>query len=194
MKKMRILLLTAALCLVSFLASCEREDPSVSFDITTVEMSEEGGTQTVSLTTNYDWTATTSDPWLTVSQSSGKKGTVNLTLKAAANDKGSARKATMTVTCRSISRGVSVTQLPKLGQSLVIRHTAASFTVPVLTGSSMAGKVNWGDGQPEVIYKSGLKHDYASAGSYTVEIKSAGAYSFKLESIAGVSEVDFLNF
>ena len=193
MKQIRLLIIAMAVVLLPGLCACEREDPSIGFDNKSLEMPEAGGTQTVVLTVNYPWTATTSDPWLQVSPAKGEKGTVTLSIKAEANDKGSSRKANVTVSCRDISRGVSVTQLPHLAQRLVIKHSNASFTVPSLTGSSLVGKVNWGDGQEET-YKSGLKHDYASAGNHSVEIKTAGAISFKLESAAGVSELDFLNF
>ena len=188
----RILFCLAAVLLPLFLA-CQREDPEVSFSVTTVDMPYSGGSQTVSLTTNYDWTATTSDPWLQVTPASGKKGSASLTLRADANDKGTSRKATVTITCRDLTRGVTVTQMPNFTQSLVIKHTNASFPVPSFTGSSLSGVVKWGDGTEEK-YSSSLTHTYAAAGNHTVEIDLSGAYSFKLASVAGVTEIDFQGF
>ena len=191
MRQIRILIFS--LVAVLGLMACEREDPSVNFDNTKVEFPSQGGSQTVSVTTNYAWTATTSDPWLSVSPSSGDKGSATITVKAQANDRTTARKGSVTITCRDLTRSITVSQLPALDQSLVIKHTLGSFVLPTFTGSSMVGQVNWGDGAEET-YSNGLKHDYASAGSHTVEIKTAGAYSFKLESVAGVTELDFGNF
>ena len=57
----------------------------------------------------------------------------------------------------------------------------------------MVGIVKWGDGSEET-YSSSLKHTYSSAGNHTVEINAAGAYGFKLASVAGVSEIDFAEF
>ena len=190
-----IRLLTIALCvgLFTVLAACEREEPSVEFNLATLDMPGEGGSQTVSLTANYDWTAKSSDPWLQVSPTSGKKGTATLTIQVAANDKATLRKGTVSVVIKDFSRGITVSQLPNLDQSLTIQYGGSSFTVPSMTGSSLAGTVNWGDGKEEN-YKVGLKHDYASSGNHTVLIKCAGSYSFKLESVAGVSEIDLQNF
>lgn len=184
-------------CLAAFLLplflACQREDPEVTFNVATVDMPYSGGSQTVSLTTNYDWTATTSDPWLQVSPSSGKKGVASLTLRAEANDKSTTRKATVTVTCRDLIRSVTVTQMPSLSQTLVIKHANASFQAPSFTGSSLSAIVKWGDGTEEK-YSSSLTHSYSITGSHMVEINLAGAYSFTLASVAGVSEIDFLAF
>lgn len=184
-------------CLAAFLLplflACQREDPEVTFNVATVDMPYSGGSQTVSLTTNYDWTATTSDPWLQVSPSSGKKGVASLTLRAEANDKSTTRKATVTVTCRDLIRSVTVTQMPSLSQTLVIKHANASFQAPSFTGSSLSAIVKWGDGTEEK-YSSSLTHSYSTTGSHMVEINLAGAYSFTLASVAGVSEIDFLAF
>lgn len=191
MRQIRILIFSLAAVL--WLMACEREDPSVNFDNTKIEFPSQGGSQTVSVTTNYAWTATTSDPWLSVSPSSGEKGSAIITVKAQANDRTTARKGSVTITCRDLTRSITISQLPALDQSLVIKHTLGSFVLPTFTGSSMVGQVNWGDGAEET-YSSGLKHDYATSGSHTVEIKTAGAYSFKLESVAGVTELDFQKF
>lgn len=190
-----IRLLTIALCLGLFavLSACNREEPSVEFSLGSLEMLGEGGSQTVSLTANYDWTAKASDPWIQVSPASGKKGSVTLTIQVPANEKASVRRGSVSVTIKDYSRSIAVTQLPNLDQTLTFQHSGASFTVPSMAGSSLAARVNWGDGTEEG-YKVGLKHDYASSGSHTVVIKSAGANSFKLESVAGVREIDLQSF
>ena len=182
-----------AVLLAPVLISCEQEEPSVKFDVTTIDLKSSGGSQSFSITTNYDWSATTSDPWLQVSPTSGKKGMATLTVSADANDRGTLRKGSVTIACRDITRSLTVNQQPDLPQTLVIKHGNASFKAPVFTGSSVSGTIFWGDGSEET-YSNGRTHTYASAGNYSVEIKAAGAYSFKVESVAGVSEIDFLNF
>ena len=82
MKQIRRLITGLAVLLAPVLISCEQEDPSIDFDTTTIEMKADGGSQSVSLTTNYDWSATASDSWLQVSPASGKKGTAVLTIRA----------------------------------------------------------------------------------------------------------------
>lgn len=193
MKKIHLLRLVLAAVLLPLCLSCQREDPEIVFDNTQFEIPSGGGSQTITITTNYAWTATTSDPWLQVSPASGNKGTSTLTIRAEANDKSTTRKGNVTITCRDMVRGVSISQLPKLDQSLFIRHTNASFAAPSFTGSSMAGTVKWGDGSEET-YKKDMTHTYSAAGNHTVEINATGAYSFKLESVAGVTEIDFEKF
>lgn len=176
------------------LLSCEREEPEINFDMPTFDMAAEGGTVTVNLTTNYSWKATCSDPWLVVTPTSGKKGTSTVKIQVAANEKHGTRKGAVSFDCRDMVRAVNITQMPNFEQSLVIRHQSSSFTVPSMTGSSFAAMVYWGDGKEEA-YRSGISHDYGqSAGSYSLEIKSTGAYTFSLKSVAGVSEIDFLKF
>ncbi|MBR0223554.1 MAG: BACON domain-containing protein [Bacteroidales bacterium] len=193
MKKIHTLICCAAVLVLPLLVSCEKEEPLITFDMTSIDMKDAGGSQNVSLTTNYNWTATTSDPWIQVSPASGKKGTSTLTIRVEASDRSTSRKGTVTITCRELIRGVGITQMPHLGQSLVFKHSASRFSVPSLTGSSVAATVKWGDGSEEN-YSSSLWHDYSAAGTHTVEINAAGAYSFKLESVAGVTEIDFSNF
>ena len=182
-----------AVFMLPLLLSCQKEEPSITFDVYQLEMDDSGGSQTVSLTTNYSWTATASDPWLQLSPASGDRGTTTLTIRAEANNQSTTRKGTVTVTCRELIRGLTVSQIPQLSQTLVIKHTNNVFPLPSFTGSSMVGIVKWGDGSEET-YNSSLKHTYSSAGNHTVEINAVGAYSFKLESVAGVTEIDFGKF
>ena len=193
MKPIRILLLFLTVYLTPVLLSCEREEPSVDLSVTTLDVQSDGGSQTVSLTTNYDWTATASDPWIQVSPTSGKKGMTNLNLRIEANDKSTSRKGSVTINCRDLTRAVTILQQPTLSQSLIIKHGNDTFAVPSLTGSSVSGRVKWGDGTEE-FWRKGLTHTYSSPGTFVLEISIAGAISFKVESLARVAEIDFQKF
>ena len=103
------------------------------------------------------------------------------------------RKATLTVNCRDLDRRLSVTQLPKMDQQLQVSYTTSQITVPLLVGSTLAGKINWGDGVEET-YKAGLTHDYSTAGNHTMVIKCAGAITMTIESLDGVTSVDLQQF
>lgn len=187
-------LLLLAVLLAPVLMSCEKEEPSIDFGgSVSVEMPAEGGSTTVSLTTNYGWEASTADPWIQVSPASGMKGYATLTLRVLANDSGKARKGSVTVTCQTLNRGIQVSQQAKLTQSLVIKHDNPSFRIPSITGSGVTGKVDWGDGAEEN-YASSLFHNYASGGNHTVTIRLNGADAFELESVAGVTAIDLSSF
>ena len=192
MRKLHTLTLVLAACLLPVLFACEREEPSIALDNTSLVLPENGGSVTLNVTTNYDWTATSSDPWLQVSPTSGKKGQFTLTIQADANDKPTLRKATLTVNCRDLDRRLSVTQLPKMDQQMQITHSNDAMTA-LLVGSTLAGKINWGDGVEET-YKAGLTHDYSTAGNHTMVIKCAGAITMTIESLDGVTSVDLQQF
>lgn len=189
MKRMAFL----SLLLLPMLLSCHREDPVITFDKDRITLEEGGGSMTVSLTTNYAWTAAASDPWIHVSPEKGEKGTASLTIRADASDRSTLRRGSVSVTSRDLVRSVTVEQLPMLDQTLVIRHGNDVFTLPSLAGSSVSGTVDWGDGKKET-WSRNLKHSYDVSGNHTVEIRSSGAYSFQLGSVAGVTEVDFRDF
>ncbi len=193
MKQIRILLLCLTVFLTPVLLSCEREEPTVDFSVTSLDIQSDGGSQTVTLTTNYDWTATASDPWIQVSPTSGKKGTTTLTLRIEANDKGTSRKGSVTITCRDLTRSVSISQQPELSQTLIIKHGNETFAAPSLTGSSVTGRVKWGDGAEE-FWRKGLTHTYSSPGTFVMEVSTSGAISFKVESLARIAEIDFEKF
>ena len=179
--------------LTPVLLSCDREEPSVDFSVASLTLKAAGGSETVSLTTNYPWTATASDPWIQVSPTSGKKGTTSLSIRVDANDKSTVRKGSVTINCHDLTRSVSITQQPDLPQQLIIKHGNGSFTAPVFTGSSVTGTVKWGDGAEDA-WRKGLSHTYSSPGTYMVETFTAGAISFKVESLTGVAEIDFQKF
>jgi len=169
------------------------ENPSLQVSASTLDVSAEGGSQTVNLTSNYEWTAKASDSWIQVSPASGGKGSASLTIKADANNTGKARKGSVLLTCHSVSKvTITVNQAANLSQSLVIKHDNPSFAIPVISGSGVTGKVNWGDGAEEN-YSSSLNHTYSSSGSHTVTIKLNGGTSFDLK-LTGVSEVDVTEF
>lgn len=193
MKPIRILMICLTVLLTPVLLSCDREEPSVDFSVASLTLKAAGGSETVSLTTNYPWTATASDPWIQVSPTSGKKGTTSLSIRVDANDKSTTRKGSVTINCHDLTRAVTITQQPDLPQQLIIKHGNASFAAPVFTGSSVTGTVKWGDGAEDT-WRKGLTHTYSSAGTYMVETFTAGAISFKVESLSNVAEIDFLKF
>lgn len=86
----------------SFVAELELDTESLSF-------TKDGGSSTVSVTSNTDWTVSDDADWLTVSAQSGK-GNGSVTVTAAANTTYEARTATITVTAGTVTKNISVTQ------------------------------------------------------------------------------------
>ena len=119
MKKLFILL---AAC-VLILPSCE-PDPVLSLDKTTIEFSEAGGSQTVAITANNDWTVIADNAFYTVSPMAGT-GNGFIVVSAQANTTSNSREATVQITCASRSESASQTltlkQFCPVGEAKVTR-------------------------------------------------------------------------
>lgn len=80
-------------------------------------------------------------------------------------------------------------------QTVVIQHSADSFSTPVLGGfNAVSGYVYWGDGNFSMLSQP-TKYIYMdSEPSHEVTVKSKNANTFKISSCEGVSRIDFTNF
>ena len=110
--------LAFTLCLAALLlASCKKEPYLTLSGPASVELSADGGSGTISFTGNNDWTASSSDSWVTVSPSSGtaSDGPVTVTVKAAANTTYEDRSATVTIRSEGLTQSVTVRQSANLG-------------------------------------------------------------------------------
>ena len=88
--------LTTILLAALLLAGCQEDLPQtarIEAGKESLSFAQASGSQTVKVTTNYDWTAVSSGGWLAVSPDKGRAGTYELTLTAAANTTTSARTA-----------------------------------------------------------------------------------------------------
>ncbi|MGX8707705.1 MAG: BACON domain-containing protein, partial [Bacteroidales bacterium] len=111
-----------AVCLF-VLVSCE-PDPILSLDKGTLEFSAEGGSQTVYVTANNEWSVVQdgAEKFCTVSPASGvESGYITVTVQS--NTTWANRKAKFTITCSSnkqtMSRTLEVKQLCVVGQAQV---------------------------------------------------------------------------
>ena len=114
--KIRHLSVFAAVAAALFISCSGNEDqpevrPSLKLEGSTIEFEKEGGSETVSLTTNVDWSSASDASWLKVSPSGGvaSQSVQTITLTADKND-GATREATVTITAKTIEAKVKVTQ------------------------------------------------------------------------------------
>ena len=174
------------------LCACQHEDPELTLSTGQVTMLAEGGSSTVTVSSNYKWTAS-ADPWITISPSSGEKGTATVSIQVAANTGSSNRKGAVTFVCESLTRSVTVSQAQAFNQRLTITHNLSTFVVPTLNGNGLTGRVDFGEGEKQS-YAAGLKWNYSAGGTHKVVIESAGGTSLSMESIDGVSAIDLSAF
>lgn len=124
---MKKLLIMLAACLF-VLASCEPE-PVLSLDKESLKFSQTGGTATVAVTANNDWTVTGGDVFCRVSPTAGSNnGYFTVTVQETSATSG--RTASFTVTCQSCSQSVTKT--------LTIQQDGAPGN-GVITGFKIAG-------------------------------------------------------
>lgn len=189
MKRWLYILLAA----LPLLAACEQEEPSVALSIALIDAPCDGTQETATLTCNRSWTASASDPWISVTPASGSKGETTLTIQVAANTGTSVRKGSVTVSCEGISRSITVNQVQPLSQKLVFVHSHNLFVAPELRGNGLFAEIDWGDGSA-ADWRSGVDHAYSAAGSHTVTMKLAGATWFEKTDVTGISEIDLSGF
>ncbi len=111
--------------LIAF-ASCEPET-MLTIDQTSISFTDAGGSQTVSLTANKPWTASSSQSWCKVSPSSGEEvSSSRITISCDANTTYDARNATITIACAELTKTVSITQATNNG--LLVSQTTYELT------------------------------------------------------------------
>lgn len=126
MKIKHISLLTAAVAMLA-LGGCKKPaeeqtptpTPEVEGAVTITTgpletaVAASGGTVSIAFTTNKEWTAQTDANWLHLSANSGRKGNSTLTVTVDKNENPDGRSATVSVTCGSDTKRVTVNQLQK---------------------------------------------------------------------------------
>lgn len=99
-------ILPLILPLLALLAGCLPE-PSLSLDKESLSFTTAGGTETVTVSANYPWTATTSDSWIYIQYTEGSDV---LTVKAGENRSNDPRSGRITIESLSLTKTISVTQ------------------------------------------------------------------------------------
>ena len=99
---------------VTITVSQEADNVQLTVSPTSISFTENAGSESISISSNTDWTVSSNQSWCTVSPASGNSnGTV--TISVSANDSTSERSATVTIkdASGSVTHSVSVTQAAK---------------------------------------------------------------------------------
>lgn len=154
------LALCAALVL---LASCQKA-PSLSLTSpTSIEVSADGASSTISFTANRDWTASSSDSWVRVSPSSGSAsdGAITVTVRCDANTTYEDRSATVTIKAEELTQTISVRQPANLG--IVVPTKAYNL-------SSDGGSI-------EVVVQANVQYSVSASASWIKQTGTKGLTS-----------------
>lgn len=105
---------------------CEKET-ILSVDQTSINISDVGGSSTVSLTANKPWSASSNQSWCKISPSSGEEATSSrINILCDPNTTYDARNATITFTCAELTKQVSITQT--MNNGLMVTQTSYELT------------------------------------------------------------------
>lgn len=108
----RLVHLAMLCCIIGLVSSCEKA-PLLTLNCpSNISFPVEGGSQTVSFSTNRDWKVSSSESWCTVSPSSGVSGQENSTFKISCdrNTSYDTRVCTITITAEELIETITVSQ------------------------------------------------------------------------------------
>lgn len=137
-------LIAAALLAVS-ISSCQKE-PVLTISLSSIEAPASGSSKNISVTSNYAWTATTSDSWIRLAASGGAEGTSSLSISVNRNETYESRTGTVTLTTSSkepLRKTISVTQTQK--------------SDIIISGETV--QVGYDGGKINVVLKANVKYD-----------------------------------
>ena len=151
MKKVFTAILVA-ISLAMVLPSCQKAPELTLTGPASLEISADGGSNSITFTANRDWSVRSSDSWVSVTPSSGtaSDGTVTVSIRCNENTTYEDRSATITITMEELSQTVTVKQPANLGiviptQSFNLASDARSIEVEVKANVQYSVSVsdNW---------------------------------------------------
>lgn len=95
-------------CIIALIAtSCEKE-PILEVSQSSFTISDQGSSQTISFSTNKDWSASISGgTWCTISPASGSSDVKSITVTVTANDTYDDRSATITIKAEELTKVIT---------------------------------------------------------------------------------------
>ncbi len=112
-------------------------------------ISDEGGSETISFTTNKGWVATVAHPWLKLSQNQGAAGNATITVTASPNPDFEERSTTVTIKCETVTTAVKVTQKQKgalilSASSIPVSDEGETISITLKANSAVTANVTKG--------------------------------------------------
>ncbi|MBR5804251.1 MAG: BACON domain-containing protein [Bacteroidaceae bacterium] len=200
MKKHLIYTLTYTLLACLMLSSC-KDDDTIENRIqlktsATLEVGSEGGELAIKFYSPRDWIVTSNQEWCTLSPEQGVAGDAILTANVEKNLTADLREVVITISSEDLSQDVTILQAVRGDSSTVrVTHTSKTLPLPIVSGYSPVGYIQWGDGNREKYeYQEGYVHQYAQSQEYQVTFNLWGAEEIEFTSLKGISEIDLTEF
>ena len=149
--------------------------PFLNTDVSTLSFVQAGGSETVNITSNVSWTATSDATWATISPASGTNdGTITVSVEA--NTAAEARSATITIT-PDVASGLSAIEY-----SVTQAGAAADFAETLFFSEYIEGSGTYNKGL-EIYNGTGAPVDLSD---YQVEIYVNGSNSSTAQVLSGI--------
>lgn len=196
----RLFLFVLSSLSIAVLASCQKEEepfvPALEVSASEIAISDEGGAQSLSISSNTSWTIVGGKAWLSVTPSTGDGDKV-IVLSASENSSLNSRECTLQVTTDdgSISRSINVIQsktaeiLNVSVENLIISSSAgssATFNINSNDTWKIIGCPDWvelstlnGTGDVTIVAKS-LTTNYSAADRSATVVISSSSKSIEL--------------
>lgn len=138
-----IYLITAIISLITI--GCTKSDPStVSAETTAISANVEGTQTSVNITSNTEWSSTSSETWVMITPANGK-GNGILNVQVQANKKTESRNATITVITKdgAASCSITVSQMGLVAKMDVSPESISAEESSVLTSATITSNTEW---------------------------------------------------
>jgi uncharacterized protein (TIGR02145 family) len=132
---------------VALFTACSEDnpvvEPTLSISKTPISATVQGGTFTIAVTSNTNWTAESSNKTVAVVTPESGTNNGNVTVNVLANTTSEARTATITIKAGDLSESVAVTQEPNTGQKVLSvaptsisgSYTAGNYSIAVTSNT-----------------------------------------------------------
>lgn len=127
---MKRILSLALITIAAVLSSCQKAPELTLTGSASIELSEDGGSGSITFTANRDWEVSCSDSWVSVSPSSGtaSDGPVTVSVRCNANTTYEDRTATVTIRMEELTQTVTIRQAGRIPVvSVELNQTALSL-------------------------------------------------------------------
>lgn len=111
---------------------------TISANQTSLSFAAEGGSQTITIISNFSWSSISVPTWITLSPSSGSSGSTSVTITASASTSTSSRSGTITLGSSSTTVSISVSQSAASsgGTTQTITVNGVSFKMIAVEGGT----------------------------------------------------------
>ena len=119
----RLIVLLSLVGMAMGLASCQKAPFITMTGPRSYTFAQEGGSQSFSFSANRDWTVSSSEPWCSVSPSSGtaNEGSITVTISVGENTTYDQRTCTLTIKVEDLTESISISQ--DAGFGLIVSPT-----------------------------------------------------------------------